>query len=262
MMKSMQAADSQPTKNPAGLMSPTVVSMQLAGWLVFACLWLPLCNGCSGGVVKTPIDFFKPITIGYLDELFLNTLLLGSYCNGLLVAISIGIVAWFASERLWRLFFYAQFGVTFTMATVMVVIGLARTTDRRNLLENFLFTVPTLLAISFWIVRAIRRKDFQRAWARVQHAWTITAIFMIHMMILFEGSVLYGYWVTLVGQASLVIAVEIATYRMKHDLWDASQKVTRPQFAIRNILAWTAFFPLAFSYFQAIDPVCNWFFKR
>ena len=257
----MQASDSQPSKKPSGLTSPTVISLQLAGWLVFACLWLPLCNGCSGGAAKTPIDFLKPVTLGHVRELFFNTLILGSYCNGLLVAISMGIVAWIANERLWRFFFFAQFGVTFTMATVLVVIGLAWSTDQRNLLETFLFTVPTLLAISFWIVRAIRRKDFQRAWARVQHAWMITAIFMIHMMILFEGSVLYGYWVTWVGQASLVIAVEIATYRMKHDLWDASQIVTRPQFAIGNILCWTAFFPLAFSYYQAIGPVCNWFFR-
>lgn len=257
----MHASDSKPTQEPSGLLSPTVVSLQLAGWLVFACLWLPLCNGCSGGAIKTPIDFLKPVTLGHVGELFVNALILGSYCNGLFVAISMGMVAWIANERLWRLFFFSQFGVTLTTATVMVVIGLACSSDRRNLLENFLFTVPTLLAISFWIVRAICRKDLQRAWARVQHAWTITAIFMIHMMILFEGSVLYGYWVTWVGQASLVIAVEIATFRMKHDLWDASQKVTRPQFAIRNILCWTAFFPLAFSYYQAIVPVCNWFFK-
>ena len=40
---------------PKGLKSPTVISLQLAGCLVFICLWLPLCRSCSG-TIETPIN--------------------------------------------------------------------------------------------------------------------------------------------------------------------------------------------------------------
>ena len=43
---------------PGGIKSPTVLSLQVSGWLLFICLWLPLCRGC-GGTIETPISALK-----------------------------------------------------------------------------------------------------------------------------------------------------------------------------------------------------------
>ena len=78
------------TVKPAGLKSPTVISLQLAGWLVFICLWLPLGRGC-GGTIETPIDALKLDSILDFGHLISICILLGSYSNGLLTAVLVGV---------------------------------------------------------------------------------------------------------------------------------------------------------------------------
>jgi len=89
---------------PAGLKSPTVISLHLAGWLVFICLGLPLCRGC-GGTVQTPIDALNLDSTTNFGDLISIAILLGSYGNGLLTAILVSVAAWMVSERLWRFTF-------------------------------------------------------------------------------------------------------------------------------------------------------------
>ena len=246
---------------PAGLKSPTVISLQLAGWLVFICLWLPLCRGCGGAADKIPIDTLQPISITDVAGLFSNFMLLGSYCNGLIVAFSMCVTAWFRSERLWRVFFLSQFSLIATIAVTALAFGIAQSPNSKSLVETILGEVPAILGVLIWIGIAIRRNEFPTAWARLQHVWTIVAFFFVHLMMLFQGSARYGYWLTMIGLGGLVIAVELARYRMQHDLWDASTRVVKPQFSIRSILFWTAFFPIVFSYYRSIETFCDWLYK-
>ena len=256
----LEKPDLQPTIRPAGLKSPTVISLQLAGLLVFLCLWLPLCRGCSG-TTKIPIESLNVGSQTNVGDWLFDFMLLGSYGNGLLVALLISVTAWFANERLWKLFFLTQFGVTLSIGVALVAYSLWRCTDLKTLLETTLSALPPLLGFSIWVGLAIQRRAFQSAWARLQHSWTIAALFFVHLLILFQGSALYGYWLTLIGLVGMLVAVELARLRMQHDLWDASQRVLRPQFSIRSILIWTALFPIVFGYYRAIEPLCNWIFK-
>ena len=256
----MPSEDEDSIRKPSGLASPTIISLQFSGWLVFLCLWLPLCRGCGGGPDRIPVDSLKSLSLSQLDGLLPDAMILGAYCNGLLVAMAMSLVAWFASRQLWNSFFLTQLSLTFIASVTIVLLGLYHSTDAKNRVENFLSTVPTLIAYMVWVGLAIRRNDLPRAWARLQHAWILAALFIVHIMLLFQGSVLYGYWITIVGQTCLFISIEVAVYRMQHDLWDTTQKVVKPQFSILTILGWTAFFPLAFSYFQAIGPLVNWLF--
>ena len=244
---------------PAGLKSPTVISLQFAGWLLFCCLWLPLCRGCNGGADKIPI---QTLDFAVLDAKHLSGsfLILGSYSNGLIVAFSTCLAAWFVSEKLWRICLFAQFYLTASISIVVMGSALIFSDNRRDLVETTLAYLPPLVGLLIWIGGAIHRKAYPVAWARLQHAWTVEAYFLVHLMMLFQGTARYGYWVTMVGLACVAIAVEIARHRMKHDLWDASEPIVRPQFSIRNILFWTAFFPIVLSYYQAIPPVCDWLF--
>ncbi len=256
----MEKPDQQPTIRPAGLKSPTVISLQLAGLLVFVCLWLPLCRGCSG-TTKIPIETFTASSLTDVGDWLFNFMLLGSYCNGLIVAVLMSVTAWFASERLWKVFFLTQLVLTLSIGVALVAYSMWRCTDFESFLKTALSALPALFGFSIWVGLAIQRRALQSAWARLQHAWTIAALFFVHLLMLFEGSVLYGYRLTLIGSVGMLVAVELARHRMQHDLWDVTQRVLRPPFSIRGTFIWTAFFSTVFRYYRAMEPLCNWIFK-
>ena len=174
---------------PAGLISPTIISLQLAGWLIFICLWLPLCRGC-GGSDKIPIDSLQPFTFTDVGELFSKLMVLGSYNNGLIVAFAMCAAAWFASERLWKVFFLTQFIITAVGGVVVVALGIVHSSNGKQMVESSLGAIPPLVGFLIWVGIAIRSKQFQIAWARLQHAWTIVALFFVHWSMLFQGTVL------------------------------------------------------------------------
>jgi hypothetical protein len=247
-------------ERPAGLFSPTILSLKLAGGLVFICFWLPLCRGCNGGADVIPIKEVQFVPIEP-EKVLGSSLILGSYSNGLLVAISVSIAALLRSEKIWKRFFLSQLILTLGVSAAMIFGAMAYSNSTRDLLETVLGAIPAWLGVATWISGAIRRHDYPAAWARLQHTWTIVTCFFMHLLMIFQGQARYGYWLTLVGLVGQVIAVEVARYRMKHDIWDASSKVVRPQFSIRNILFWTAFFPIVLTYYQTITPFCDWLFK-
>jgi len=234
---------------PGGIKSPTVLSLQVSGWLLFICLWLPLCRGCSG-TVETPISALKLDSITTLGDLIAIFILLGSYCNGIFVASLVGLAAWMASEKIWRFFFVSQFAISLLVGVVLVGLMLWNSGSAKEFFETSLCSFPALFGFGIWVGLAIRRNAIPTAWARLQHVWTISALLYVHMLMLFKGSALYGYWLTLIGLLCVVFAVELARHRMQHDLWDAAQRVERPQFSIRSLLIWTAFFPIVFSYYR------------
>ena len=78
---------------PAGLKSPTVISLQLAGWLVFICLWLPLCQGC-GRSIETPINLER-ILSGRVEQLPGDRTILQ-------LAIQVGVAQYNAHRIRWR----------------------------------------------------------------------------------------------------------------------------------------------------------------
>ena len=247
-------------ERPAGLFSPTIMSLKLAGGLVFICLWLPLCRGCNGGADVIPIKEVQFVPIEP-EKVLGSSLILTSYSNGLLVAISVSIAALLRSEKIWKWFFLSQLILTLGGSAAMIVGAMVYSDSTRDLLETMLSSIPAWFAVVAWIGGAIRRPDYPTAWSRLQHTWTMITFFFMHLLMILQGQARYGYWLTIAGLICQVIAVEVARHRMKHDLWDTSSKVVRPQFSIRNILFWTAFFPTVLTYYQTITPFCDWLFK-
>lgn len=191
------------------------------------------------------------------EKLLGSGLIVASYSNGLLVAISVSIAALMRSEKIWKRFFLSQLIFTLGVIAAMIVGEMAYSDSTRDLFETFLGSTPAWLAVAAWTGGAIRRQDYLTAWERLQHTWTIITCFFMHLLMIFQGQARYGYWLTISGLICQVLAVEVARHRMQHDLWDASSKVVRPQFSIRNILFWTAFFPIVLTYYQTITPFCD-----
>lgn len=245
---------------PAGIKSPTVLSMNLTGWLLLGCMFLPLCRSCGGTVVH-PIDqlssaFATPV---HANDVGGAVLLLSVYGYGALAALLITLSAWFRSRALWWRSFWIQFALSVTLATVIACLIMIAPPPKERL-SNFLAIVPPLAGATTWIAAAIRRGERPLAWARLQHIWTIIALVHLHLLCLFASDRLFGYWLTLVSLLAMVLTVELARHRLDHDLWDASQPVARPRFTLRQVFVWMTLLPLVVAYYQSIRTFADWFF--
>ena len=257
------AAELAGDKRPAGCKSPSVIGMQLAGWSVVACFFLPLCLNCSGAVVR-PVDAVTDAASNSLTtgEVVHLVTLLGAYGNGALVATLLGLSAYFSSRALWWRAFVWQYAASMTLGTAIVALILFSGQETpKDRLGGALAFIPPLVASAAWVTRAIRRGQHEVAWARLQHTWTIVALFYLHLLCLFSQGLLFGYWLTLIALSGMLVSVELARLRMRHDLWDASQRIPKPQFRLRSVFLWMTIAPLVLAYYRSIDPLTQWLFS-
>lgn len=255
-----EGADGKAIARPAGVRSPTIVSMQLAGWLVFACLWLPVARGCSG-TIERPVDDLSWSGSLDIQELLVGTLIFGSYANGL-IASGILIVATLLRNRrfLWRIT-QAQFVIALSIGVSLLITTLISDRALRPKTEGLLTIAPPILGAFVWIILARRQNDRELAWARLQHVWTLVALVMLHLKCLFATQLLVGYWLMLAGLLGLVVAVQVARHRMVHDLFDASVAARRPRFALWQVFVWTTMFALVFGYYSSLDKLLDIMFE-
>ena len=253
-----------PTTRPRGWKSPTVTSMQLAGWSMLACFFLPLCRNCSGTVVR-PVDAVTEAVGSNMtvSELLHTVTLLGAYGNGVLIATLITASACLASRTFWWRAFVIQYAASVTLGTVIacLIVGSSQqsASDR---LSNVLMFIPPVVAGALWVRVAMHRGQLETAWSRLQHTWTMVAFFYLHLLCVFSQGVLFGYWLTLLALAGMLISVEVARLRMRHDLWNRSEPVCKPQFSLRTVFLWMTLVPLVVFYYRAIEPFANWLFKQ
>lgn len=246
---------------PCGLRSPTIISMQSAGWLLLLCMWLPINRGC-GGTINKPIeqlDFSSPYN--FLDLLG-DLWILGSYGNGLLAASLLAASALWRSEQLWWSSTLLQLLAAVSLSTAAIVLMFVNESEPKQVVTNvLLYLVPWLLSLT-WIATALRNGQRQSAWARLQHTWTLVGAFGLQLQCIFSTEILYGYWLSLIAFAALILAVEFARHRMVHDLWERNQPAFTPRFSLRKIFLWTTFSAAVIIYCQSIQPVLDWLFPE
>ena len=247
---------------PRGLKSPTVVSMQLAGWMLVACLFLPLCRSCGGSVLR-PVEVISTSLSapGHISSVFDGVTLLAVYCNGALAASVLAISAYRRNPAVLRRAFATQYAISLGLAVVFACLVLAdeSSSPKRTLVGGLAF-IPPLVMAAWWVQSAWRRGDREAAWARLQHLWTFGALVYMHLMCIFATEVLIGYWLTLASLLAMVLAVELARHRMRHDLWDASRPPARIQFTLRSLFLWMTILPLVTGYYRAIELLADWLF--
>lgn len=257
------SARKQRVEKPLGVRSPSILSVHMAGWLLLVCMFLPVCKSCSN-TIERPVDGLALTPPIEVRDVVRVVTLLSVYGNGVLVATLLTISAYLASPTFWWRAFVIQYTLTVLIGLLFVALVVAQSPGSGTgsvPLENFLSCAPPPIAAALWIGGAIRRQARELAWARLQHCWTMGAFVYLHMLCLFNSQVLIGYWLTLLSLAGLVFAVELARYRMHHDLWDPTRPAGRPQFTLRKIFLWMTFFPLVVAYYQAIEPFCNWLYS-
>lgn len=243
----------------AAFRSPTLLSMHAAGWLLLICMWLPVNRGCNGAVM-TPIEQLQLNSPYSLVDLLGDLWILGSYGNGLLAASILAASALWRSERLWWNATLIQGFATFCLSAAAIVVLGVNEPDPKSVVTNLLvYFVPWILSLT-WIATALYRGQRQAAWARLQHSWALVGAFGLQLRCIFSTELFYGYWLSLIGFAALLLAVEFARYRMAHDLWDPTLLPVKPQVSLRKFLAWTTFSAVVIAYYQSIQPLLNWLF--
>lgn len=258
---SKSRSDDGETDQPAGVRSPTVLALHSSGWLLLLCLFLPVCRSCNGAVVR-PVDSLEISSPVQAWDIAGCAVLLAVYGNGVLIAFLLTISAGLRSREFWWRTFRIQFAVTLTVAVTILGLIALDASSLKDWMGETLSLLPLLGGGLAWIAAALRYDNRQLAWARLQHVWTIGAVFNLHLHCVFSTRLLYGYGVTLVALAGQLFAVELARLRMHHDLWDRSQPPHRPQFTVGGLLFWMTLLPLVFAYYQAVDPVVEWLFPE
>lgn len=250
--------DSNPT---TGVLSPTTVGLHAAGWLMLACLFLPVSRGCNGAVVR-PVNGLSVSAPVHPSDLLGCAVLVTAYGNGVLIAFLITLSAWLHSRDFWWRSFAVQFAVTLGIGTTMMGLMTLYAGSLERWLQDTLSFVPLLAGGTTWIALALRRGEQEQAWARLQHLWTIAGWVVLHLQCIFSTALLFGYWMTLCALAAQLFAVELASHRMHHDLWDRSHPVRMPQFSLGRIFIWMTVLPLVPAYYQAVSAVLDWFFHK
>lgn len=249
------------TDRPAGARSPTVIGLHAAGWLLLLCLFLPVCRGCNGAIVR-PSDGLVLTPPVHVADVVGCVALLAVYGNGVCIAVLITISGCLRSPTFWWRSFVVQAAISACIGLTIVGAVLVTSHTPKAWLQQSLVFVPPLVGGITWVGLAFRYADPEQAWARVQHIWTIGAWLNLNLHCILSGALLFGYWVTLFALAGQLFAVELARHRMRHDLWDASHPTRRPQFTLGSLLAWMTILPLIFGYYQAVEPIVEWFFPE
>lgn len=244
---------------PAGVLSPTALSLHVAGWLMLACFFLPISRGCNGAIVR-PVNCLAISPPVQASHIIGSAIALSVYGNALATALLITISGLTRSPVFWWRTFVVQFAITFSAMLAMMCSIMFDATSLRGWLVNTFEFLPAFVGGTTWVALAMRRGERELAWARLHHLWTVAGWVVLHLQCIFSNRLLYGYWMTLGALAAQFFAVELARHRMQHDLWDRSQPVRRPQISLRTIFLWMTVLPLIPAYFQALQALIGWWF--
>lgn len=229
--------------------------MQLAGWLLLSCFFVPVAEGCDGKSTvpanilanPAPLDFASTIAI---------VAVISAYANGVVWGIVTLVSGAFRSQRVFWVAFGLQCAFTlFGMLSLLVIESTQGTW--RDLLEVSVNYFPLLVYLSICVFLPLRRRQFLLAWTRFQQAWLVGVLVWMNLICLFSRTLKWGYPVTWLASGLMFVAILIGSGRIEHDLWNANTPINRPQFSIRQTLIWTTSLAIVIAYYQLISKVMS-----
>lgn len=246
------------TEKPVGLKSWTHCGLHVVGWLLVVCFFLPTARGCSGKLIY-PVEAVTEIDTARVQSILTAVVWVGSYWNHALAACVITACIVLGSKASLRKLTILQFVLGMLITAAILLVILFSDDSVRSKLRGILSMLPLTVLPAFWIGVAWRRGEFERMWGRMQFTWSVAALVSVHVQCVFSPHVLVGYWLAVVALALSVFFIEASVRRMDHDWFDGNQPARRFQFSIAQLFLWLTFGPLVFGYYQAIDPVVDFF---
>ncbi len=255
----METALEPPNPQPATpatairpITSPTVRNLQLSGWVLFICLWLPVAKGCNG-VDVYPIDGILDGNLFSSWEGSLSRLsVLYAWGHALFLAVTVAASALLASPAIFRRTFSIQALTLGVLLASNVFVSFKPMGSFYEYTRGVVFWIIPLSMLTWWMMRPFLSGAYWRGWARFHYLSALYSFVFINFACLF-GTAHVGYFVGLAALIWHCVAVEIASRRIVHDLWKPETIVAPMQFSISQIFTWMTVPPLVIAYFQVMS---------
>lgn len=229
--------------------------MQLAGWLLLACFFVPVAEGCDGKNT-VPANIVNSPAPKDLASIIAIVAVVGAYANGVVWGIVTLVSGAFRSQRVFWAAFGLQCSLTLLgMISLMVIDAIQGTW--RDVLEVSVNSLPLVVYLSICVFVPIRRRQFLLAWTRFQQAWLVGVLVWMNLICLFSRTLKWGYPVTWLASGLMFVAILVASGRIEHDLWNSNAPVSKPQFSIRQTFIWTTGMALVIAYYQLIGRLMS-----
>lgn len=229
--------------------------MQLAGWLLLACFFIPVAEGCDGNSTVPANILESPAPID-LASIIAVAAVLGAYANGVVWGLVSLVTGAFRSQRI----FWAAFGVQcgFTLLGMLSLLVIEAIQGAwRDLLEVSVNCFPLVAYLSICVILPLRRRQFLMAWTRFQQAWLVGVLVWMNLICLFSRTLKWGYPITWLASGLMFVAILVVSGRIEHDLWNSNAPVKRPQFSIRQTFIWTTGLAVVIAYYQLIGKLMS-----
>lgn len=229
--------------------------MQLAGWLLLACFFVPVAEGCDGKST-VPTNMLNSPAPSDLASIIVIVAVIGAYANGVVWGIVTLVTGAFRSQRIFWAAFGLQCGLTLLGMLSLLVIE-ASQGSWRDLLEVLVNCFPLVVYLSICVILPLRRRQFLLAWTRFQQAWLVGVLVWMNLICIFSRTLKWGYPITWLASGLMFVAVLVASGRIEHDLWNSNSPVSKPQFSIRQTFIWTTGLAVVIAYYQLIGKLMS-----
>ncbi len=226
--------------------------MNLAGWLLLACFWMPVSIGCDGQEQRAS-DILNASMDTVNEQVLRSSAILTTYGDGAIWAILLPIVAWSKSRQLFAVLFKIQLAI---MLSLLATI-LYQDYWNRQLVEGLLEFLPVLLFVGFFVVRPMIQGQIVYAWSRLQIVAILSVALWLHLACIFSRSLMWGYFVCFLACILMFVAVMVVRHRIEHDLWDSSTPVLKPQFSLKQTFFWSTAIALLLFYYKHVEDLAR-----
>ena len=225
----------------SSLVSLPFLSNSLFGWMLLACLWMPLGIGCDKKTILVPAENPLPGAI-VVQWPYLYGACLGTLLTVIAVVRPRNLGAWLVP-------------FPFVCLSLLMVMGLyvayAVNEPQDKLVMAAMLTVPPFLVL-LWAAWPLRLGDRLLSASRglcglgVVATWTI----YVNSMFCFVSRFLYGFYVAVVASIGLTVSAWFLYSRGERALSDCKAPHRPVQFRIRTLMMWTLFVAVASAIYQ------------
>lgn len=227
------------------------------GFVLFFSMWLPTVRGCDGAIV---VPYESAITAAEERGKSDAFMFAWPYLMGLAVAVIIVVCALFALPFVDRLLlgllacFYAAICLEIWTETLFPDPPAPRDSAKK-LLEGFLEQLPIHLIVLIWCGRAVAKRDWVTAWARLSNVMMFLAVCWLYVSHLFAKEHFYGFYVALIGIFGMFVGPWLFRIHWQRLLIDKSAPRQPLQFSIRGFLIFVTLFAVLYGYYRYLPEL-------
>lgn len=215
-----------------------------------ASFWMPHVLGCSNTVVVPAESLDQTIAEEGGLEAF-N--LFWPYLIGLSTAVAVLLCAVFAWKFADRLLLGLQF-----FWYICICLGLwssVLTNQVNRVFLIFMEQLPVHVCVFWWCGRAVARRDWATAWARLSTIMMALAILRLYLTYVFARAHYYGFYVAIAGIVGMFLGPWFFRVRWERVLVSIDANKRPLQFRVIELLIAITLFALGYGYYRYLPEL-------